>query len=133
MSNPFDRILAADDLPSPPGVALRLLELYNQEDMDVTELAQVIQVDPVLSSKLINYCNSPILARSRKTTSVDQAVVALGLGGQDDRLVIFVDSNGVQRKKPSLIITHFGTSHWQRRSLLAQSAVIFRATRKRCS
>ena len=79
MSNPFDKILAADDLPSPPGVALRLLELYNQEDVDVTELAQVIQVDPVLSSKLIDYCNSPILARARKTTSVDQAVVALGL------------------------------------------------------
>ncbi len=39
MSNPFDRILAADDLPSPPGVALRLLELYNQDDVDVTELS----------------------------------------------------------------------------------------------
>ena len=79
MSNPFENILAADDLPSPPGVALRLLELYNQQDVDVAELAQVIQVDPVLSSKLIDYCNSPILARPRKTSSVDQAVVALGL------------------------------------------------------
>jgi diguanylate cyclase (GGDEF)-like protein len=79
MSNPFDNILAADDLPSPPGVALRLLELYSQDDVNVSELAQVIQVDPVLSSKLIDYCNSPILARPRKTSSVDQAVVALGL------------------------------------------------------
>lgn len=79
MSNPFDNILAADDLPSPPGVALRLLELYNQDDVNISELAQVIQVDPVLSSKLIDYCNSPILARPRKTSSVDQAVVALGL------------------------------------------------------
>ena len=71
MTDPFNHILAADDLPSPPGVALRLLELYNQEDVNVSELAKVIQVDPVLSSKLIDYCNSPILARPRKTASVD--------------------------------------------------------------
>ncbi len=79
MNEFLKRILAVEDLPSPPGVALRLLEIYNQAEIEVSEMSKVISADPVLAAKLIDYCNSPILARARRTSSIDQAIVALGL------------------------------------------------------
>jgi len=74
-----EMILLSEDLPSPPGVALRLLELYNQPSVEVQEMAQVISIDPVLTAKLIAYCNSPLLARNHKTTSVENAIVVIGM------------------------------------------------------
>ena len=58
---------------------MRLLELYNQEDVDVSAISQVIGADPVLTAKLIAYCNSPILGRANQTTSLKQAIVAAGM------------------------------------------------------
>ena len=74
-----EMILLAEDLPSPPGVALRLLDLYNQPAVEVDELAKVISIDPVLTAKIIAYCNSPMLARNHKTTSVENAIVTIGI------------------------------------------------------
>ncbi len=74
-----EMIVLAEDLPSPPGVALRLLELYSQPSVDVSEMSEVIGTDPVLTAKLIEYCNSPLLAREVKTTSVDRAIVVIGM------------------------------------------------------
>ena len=79
MSQVIELILIAEDLPSPPGVALRLLELYSQPSVEVKEMATVIGTDPVLTAKLIEYCNSPLLARNHVTTSVNQAIVVVGM------------------------------------------------------
>jgi diguanylate cyclase (GGDEF)-like protein len=79
MENLLQQILERDDLPSPPGVAQRLLELYSQDDIEISEMSKVIGADPVLAAKLIDYCNSPILARARRTQTIDQAIVAIGL------------------------------------------------------
>jgi diguanylate cyclase (GGDEF)-like protein len=73
-----ETILAAEDLPSPPGVALRLLELYAQPDFTLGDMADIIRTDPALTGKIIEYCNSPILGLDSKTTSIDRAIVAIG-------------------------------------------------------
>ena len=75
----IQNILQAEGLPSPPGVAAQILELYADEDVKIETMARVISADPVLAARLIGYCNSPILARTRNTTSLDQAIVAVGL------------------------------------------------------
>lgn len=79
MNEIIEAIVNSDNIPTPPGVALRLLELYNQEDVDASEISQVLGADPVLTAKLIAYSNSPILGRSIQTTSLKQAVVAAGM------------------------------------------------------
>ena len=79
MSNVVESILAADDLPSPSAIALQLLELFSDPDVEVDEMAQIIGADPVLASKLLAYCNSPMFARSRETSSIRQAVMVIGL------------------------------------------------------
>lgn len=79
MTTVIQAILNSEDLPTPPGVALRLLELYSQPDVEVVEMANVIGADPSLSAKLIEYCNSPLLAREQPTTSIRQAIVVIGM------------------------------------------------------
>ena len=79
MNQVIESILQSEDLPTPPGVALRLLELYDNPEVEISEMADVIGADPSLSAKLINYCNSPMLGRRQPTTSIQQAIVAIGM------------------------------------------------------
>jgi two-component system cell cycle response regulator len=79
MNQVIESILQSEDLPTPPGVALRLLELYDNSEVEISEMADVIGADPSLSAKLINYCNSPMLARQQPTTSIQQAIVVIGM------------------------------------------------------
>ncbi len=79
MNQVIKSILESEDLPTPPGVALRLLELYAQPEVEVSEMAEVIGADPTLSAKLIEYCNSPLLGRSRPATSIRQAILVIGM------------------------------------------------------
>ena len=78
--NPIiQQIVQHDDIPSPPTVAARLLELVSKPDARIDEIAKVLSADPKLSAKLIDYCNSPIVATKRPTSSLQQAVTVLGM------------------------------------------------------
>ncbi|MEO1617169.1 MAG: GGDEF domain-containing protein [Planctomycetota bacterium] len=74
-----DRIISCESMPSPPTVAARLLELVNQPDATMDEIARVIGADPKLSTSLIEYCNSPMMAGSRTVSSLQQAVTIMGM------------------------------------------------------
>ena len=75
----LQRIKSSQQLPSPPGVALRILELDKSDDVEVDEIAQTISADPVLTAKLIQYCNSPIVGLAKPVSNINQAVIALGM------------------------------------------------------
>ncbi len=68
-----------ESLPSPPGIAVRLLELFQAEEVDKDELAMVIGADLALTAKIIRYCNSPMFGRATQINSLGHAIVALGL------------------------------------------------------
>jgi diguanylate cyclase (GGDEF)-like protein len=73
------KIVNGENLPSPPTIAAELLELVNQPDARISEITKAISADPKLSAKLIDYCNSPIVASSRTVGSLQQAVTLLGM------------------------------------------------------
>ncbi len=75
----FTRLKKANRLPSPPGTALRVLELCRSEDSDMLEIATTVMADPVLSGRLLRYANSAMTGLSREVTSVRDAVLYLGL------------------------------------------------------
>jgi len=62
-----------------PAVALKVLELTQQEDVSVNEIADVIQKDPALAAKLLQTANSPLFGLAKKVGSIQQATVILGL------------------------------------------------------
>ncbi|MEL6109309.1 MAG: GGDEF domain-containing protein [Planctomycetota bacterium] len=79
MKPTIQQIVENDNIPSPPTVAARLLELVARPDSRMDEITKVLSADPKLSAKLIDYCNSPIVATKRETSSLQQAVTVLGM------------------------------------------------------
>lgn len=73
------RLKTAKRLPSPPGIAIRVLELCRRPDTDVKAIAEVIMSDPALSGRLLRYANSAVVGVPREVTSVRDSVLLLGL------------------------------------------------------
>jgi diguanylate cyclase (GGDEF)-like protein len=70
---------SADQLPSAPGVALRVVQLNQRDDVDVAELVELLSQDPALVAKLLRTANSGMFGLPREVSSVRQAVMVLGL------------------------------------------------------
>ncbi len=67
------------DLPTLPAVAVQVLQLANQPDCDLAELADILSNDPALATKMLRVANSAIYGRRRRTDNLRQALVVLGL------------------------------------------------------
>ena len=70
-----------ENLPSPPGVAIKLLELFSAPEITLDELNEVISVDPSLTARIIKYANSPMFARRHEAQGLMQAITMLGANG----------------------------------------------------
>ncbi|MEZ0238787.1 MAG: HDOD domain-containing protein [Methylophilaceae bacterium] len=66
----FSELKAAGMLPSPKGVALRVMHLCQEETVSLTELASAIQTDPALSGRIIKIANYVNPNKSRPIASV---------------------------------------------------------------
>lgn len=75
----YQRFKSARDLPSPTGVALRLLELARSEKSTVAEVAKVIETDPAISVRLLRLANSAFSGVGQRVASIQRAVVLLGM------------------------------------------------------
>jgi two-component system, cell cycle response regulator len=68
-----------DNLPTLPGVALRIIEAVKNENASLDELGKILSLDPPLSGKILGLINSAFYALPVKVTSVSHAVNLLGL------------------------------------------------------
>lgn len=75
----LDRLKATGRLPSPVGVAIRVLALCRSEESEVHDIADAIMSDPALSARLLRYANSAAVGAGREVTSVKEAVLIMGL------------------------------------------------------
>ncbi len=75
----YEKLKNQNALPSPAGVALRLLRLASEEDSTVEAIAVTIESDPALAARVLKLVNSPIAGTSRRIGSISSAVVLLGL------------------------------------------------------
>jgi two-component system cell cycle response regulator len=66
----FAELKAAGMLPSPKGVALRVMHLCQEETVSLPELASAIQTDPALSGRVIKIANYVNPNKSRPIASV---------------------------------------------------------------
>jgi diguanylate cyclase (GGDEF)-like protein len=75
------RLIQCADLPSPVGIVMRILELGQDPNASIADVAKVITLDPALSARLLRMANSPLYARQRKTENLRQAIKLFGLEG----------------------------------------------------
>ncbi len=68
-------------MPSPPGVALRVIELGQDPNVSMSRVVKAVSADPALIAKILRVANSAYYGRRRKTENLRQAIVLLGLNG----------------------------------------------------
>jgi two-component system cell cycle response regulator len=75
----LDDVLRSPKLPSLPKVAIEVLELTRDPDVDVNEIARVVQYDQALSGKILKTVNSSFYGLSKPCPTISRAVTYLGL------------------------------------------------------
>ena len=75
----LERILESPRLPSLPAIALEVLQLAQQPDVGIDQLADTIGNDPALAGKILRSANSSFYAQSREISTLRDAVMVLGL------------------------------------------------------
>ncbi|MBC7836106.1 MAG: HDOD domain-containing protein [Phycisphaerales bacterium] len=68
-----------DALPTLPVIATRLLALTSAEDARLSEIVRLIEADPAMTAKVLSLCARASVGVARSITTVDRAVVMLGL------------------------------------------------------
>lgn len=68
-----------EQLPTLPTVAAKLLALASRDDVDVREIVRLIETDPSLTAKLLAMCRKASTRTRVPITTVEMAVVMLGL------------------------------------------------------
>jgi diguanylate cyclase (GGDEF)-like protein len=81
VENPYTLLKSTNRLPTPPGVAIRILELVESDETSIEDITQVISGDPALTSKIIKFINSPLIGLGFRGTTVAEAVARIGMRG----------------------------------------------------
>ncbi len=74
----LEKIWSSPQLPTLPAVAVKLLELSEDPQTEIYQVAQVIKTDPAITAKILKSTNSSYFAFRNEVTSIDRAVPLLG-------------------------------------------------------
>lgn len=75
----LDRILRSPKLPTIPAIAMRILDLTQDVNMSVQDLAATIEHDQAIAAKVLRTVNSSFYGLRRPCTNINQALVMLGM------------------------------------------------------
>lgn len=78
-SETIDELLRNPKIPTLPSVALRVLEKVSSPSCTLDAVGEIIRQDPALCGLILKTLNSALYSFSRAVTSVDKALVMLGL------------------------------------------------------
>ncbi|GAB4178950.1 MAG: hypothetical protein Tsb0017_06760 [Geothermobacteraceae bacterium] len=79
-------------LPSPPAIAVRILEAVQKDDASMADLADIISSDPALAARLLKVANSGMYALRYPVASIDKALTVLGVNVLKNIALSFVIS-----------------------------------------
>ena len=68
-----------DSIPTPSPLALRLLSAASDENVDIDDIITMIESDPGITARLLGMCRRSSTGLGDSITTVDRAVVMLGL------------------------------------------------------
>jgi len=109
------RLQECKDLPTPPAIAVKIIELSGSEDSNIETLAALVAMDPALSAKMLSIATSSLYMRRLEADSIQQAVAMFGWSGTLNVALAFAMS-GVAHGTLSSSIDH---NYVWRRSLAA--------------
>ena len=75
----LQRLRTCTSFPSPPPVAMQVLQLAQNPDIDLARVADAVSADPAIAAKVMRIANSAMYARRRQSANLRQALITLGL------------------------------------------------------
>jgi len=75
----LEKVMRSPRLPSLPAIALEVIELVQQKDVNIKQIANTIQHDPALSTKILKTVNSSFYGQAHSISTISHALVVLGL------------------------------------------------------
>lgn len=103
----MDKILSCPALPSLPTVALKVLELTSDENVKLDEIANVVQNDMALASKILKTINSSFYGLSKPCPTISRAVALLGMSTVKSLVLGFSLVDMTRRNKVGLDLDVF--------------------------
>ena len=85
------------DLPSPPAIALRILEEIKREECSIDSLSRIIEADPVLVAKVLRISNSSHYGLVSEVNTLPHALSLLGLNAVKNIVLSFVLTENVPK------------------------------------
>ncbi|NUN96157.1 MAG: HDOD domain-containing protein [Candidatus Omnitrophica bacterium] len=73
------RIAALENLPTLPAVAVELIRRWNEPDLSIRSITDILSRDPSLAAKVIQVANSPTFGLKKQVTSLNHAAALLGM------------------------------------------------------
>ena len=77
LSTDYVDLAHLDELPGAPSVCRDVVQILNEEDYELSDLLKVLEMDPVITGKLMGLANSAFFG-SQEIHSLEQAVVKMG-------------------------------------------------------
>lgn len=75
----IEKLMETQEFATLPPVASRVLNLLEDENVEIRKLAEIIETDASLTLKLLRVANSPLYATRNEVSSIQQAIITLGL------------------------------------------------------
>jgi len=76
---PIERVLASPSLPSLPAVALEVLELTADPNIQLPKLAKAVEHDPALAARILKTVNSSFYGLAKPCPTITRALAYLGM------------------------------------------------------
>jgi diguanylate cyclase (GGDEF)-like protein len=74
-----EKLQSCPSLPSPTPVAVQIITLANEPEIDLDRIIKILHCDPALASKILRIANSPLYPYCKKIENLHQAIMVLGL------------------------------------------------------
>ena len=111
-------------IPSPPEIALRLLEALKKEDFSFGEVARIIQSDPALTTKVLTVVNSSFYSLPGKVSNIERALTIMGVNAVKNIALSFILIGGLKWHAESAFDFN---DFWKKSITAAVAAEIFAA------
>lgn len=106
------------NLPSPPAIAVQILNTVQQEEFSLDDLEQIITADTALTGKMLRIANSAFYALPNQVTNVKRALSILGTNVIKNIALSFVIANDMKGEENS----HFSFDYFWKRSVTSAVA-----------
>jgi diguanylate cyclase (GGDEF)-like protein len=96
----LQRLRLCTSFPTPPPVAMQVVQLAQNPDIDLAKVADAVSADPAIAAKVMRIANSAMYARRRQSSNLRQALIVLGLNATLTLALSFTLVNALKRNPP---------------------------------